>query len=66
MKEEHMWQVVYIANSQPEADRIIQALEKEFISPRTSSMGRMVQIMVTESEVDDAAEIIREFLAGRE
>lgn len=61
-----MWQVVYIANSQPEADRIIQALEKEFVSPRTSSMGRMVQIMVTESEVDDAAEIIREFLAGGE
>ncbi len=58
-----MWQVVYIVKTDEEAQRIQQALEKEYITPNIIRSGRTFQIMVTESELDDASEVIREFIA---
>lgn len=58
-----MWQVVYMVKTEEEAQQVRKALEEEYITPNIIRSGRTFQIMVTESELEDASEIIRDFIA---
>lgn len=60
-----MWTVVYIAPSQKEADKIEKRLKIEgflvklrSIGPQQAGNASSVEVLVPESEVDEALEII--------
>lgn len=54
-----MRQVVYIVDSMERARQICEALEKEYIETWIVEQGKMVQILVEETDIEDAGEVIR-------
>ena len=63
-----MWTVVYIAPNKREAERLQQALSQEGLLVKLRNIGLpnandigSVEILVPESEVDEALEVINTF-----
>jgi hypothetical protein len=58
-----MWKVIFVVNSEKKVDKIKEELEKEYIFPKIVSSGNSYQIMVEETDLQDADEIIRGILS---
>ncbi len=54
-----MRQVVYIVDSMERAEQIRKALDKEYIETWIVEQGKMLQILVEETDMEDAGEVIR-------
>lgn len=58
-----MWKVIFVVNSEKKVNKIKEELEKEYIFPKIVSSGNSYQIMVEETDLQDADEIIRGILS---
>ncbi len=58
-----MWKVVFVVNSEKKAEKIKEELEKEYIFPKIVPSGNSIQVLVEETDLQDADEIIRGILS---